>query len=119
MDNTAIANAIIEDIQRTSTCTTTMSNMSQKKNDDFTQKKHQDLVEILNQINDEVGAPAEIQEGPIKMKAKASINAYLNQQSKYDDTSLVNASLNHFNPLHLKRGSSRSLGDMSPERNPN
>ena len=55
-----------------------MSNMSQKRNDDFTQKKHQDLVEILDQINDEVGAPAEIQEGPIKMKAKASINAYLN-----------------------------------------
>ena len=76
------------------------------------------MVQILSEINNEVGAPEEIEEGPIPMKAKASINAYLNQQSKYDDTSLVNASLNHFNPLHLKRGSSRSLGDMSPERNP-
>ena len=117
MDNTSIANAII-DIQRTSTCTTTQSNMSQKNNCDLTQKKHQDLVQILNQINSEVGAPAQIEVGPISMKAKASINAYLNHQSKYDDTSLVNASLNHLNPLHLKRGSSRSLGDMSPERNP-
>ena len=94
--------------------------MSQKNNCNFAQKKqHQDLAQILNQINSEVGGPAEIEDGPVPMKAKASINAYLNQQqSKYDDTCLVNASLNHFNPLHLKRGSSRSLGDMSPERNP-